>query len=676
MALLGRVESRKQRAEKKIKMKKEIDYTNPYELASLGWNVFPCHSVNDDGSCTCGDSHGDNANSIGKHPRITDWSRESTTKHSKIQEWADTYGHVNWAVVCRISRMVVFDVDPRNGGTDGLAELKKALGGSWVSTFTVATGLYETADGPERGLHYYFQAPPNSKFPANLGKAFPGIDIKYNGYVMAPGSTHKSGVKYEVVEAVDAAPIPEELASRIPKTVAKTAKPSPSPFALAQSASPYGATALEDECVKVSSAPEGNRNSQLFKSGISIGQLVAGGELPPESVEKLIDAAKQAGLGDSEIEQTLMRADGALDRGIAEPRISRSKAYEVGHREPYEADEDELAELIARAGRVDWVEAFNTVWEQEWFVPGFIAAQRGHSLYSDAGMGKSAIVRQACAELATQRVVLGTQAFSRPLVVLYFDHENSILGDVVPHLKPLGYEPEELENLVFLSFPNIAELDTKQGGLEFERLLDHFNPEFVVLDTVSRTISQDENLNKTWLDFYKFAGAKLKSREIAYIRLDHSGKVESRGQRGGSAKKGDLDLVWHLSSSEEDKFLLHCEKNRLPLDSKAIGVHRRHEPFLHVFVDVTNSLDFKSLYMKHQRNEEIQRFVQDQIDKAGGVIGYTGIWNKYRDHFKNLKWRRSEIQHAFNEITRREMGIGHDSGLEIDTHNEAVESFG
>lgn len=166
--------------------------------------------MDDDGSCTCGDAHNDDVNTIEKHPRINDWPFESTTEHSKIQEWVDTYCQVNWAIVCRTSLIVALDVDPRNGGTDARAELKKSLGSSWVPTFTVVTGLYETGDGPERGLHFYFQATPYPKFHANLGKSFPGIDIKYNGYVLALGSKHNSGVKYEVVEPLDVATIPEE----------------------------------------------------------------------------------------------------------------------------------------------------------------------------------------------------------------------------------------------------------------------------------------------------------------------------------------------------------------------------------------------------------------------------------------------------------------------------------
>jgi hypothetical protein len=56
----------------------------------------------------------------------------------------------------------------------------------------------------------------------------------------------------------------------------------------------------------------------------------------------------------------------------------------------------------------------------------------------------------------------------------------------------------------------------------------------VVIDTVSRAIDGEENSNDTWLN----------QLGIAMIRLDHSGKDETKGMRGGSAKSGDVDAVW------------------------------------------------------------------------------------------------------------------------------------
>ena len=31
------------------------------------------------------------------------------------------------------------------------------------------------------------------------------------------------------------------------------------------------------------------------------------------------------------------------------------------------------------------------------------------------------------------------------------------------------------------------------------------------------------------------------------VRLDHTGKDQTKGQRGGSAKYGDVDAVWKLT---------------------------------------------------------------------------------------------------------------------------------
>ena len=597
----------------------------------LGLGVFPCY----EGDTWVGDKlH------ARKSPRTRRGFYDSfTDREEVIRYWTANSNHLV-GVWCK-NVLVVLDVDnDPEFGIDGQFELDEN-GVVPEATFSVTT--------PRGGSHHFYLKPEGSDVGPDADIALP------NGTILR-GVDRRAGNSYFIAWSEQVPKRLDELAHAPEWLLVPSRNTATSPFSGSDrewfERLPQG---QPDEKVEkaLERFPRGEfahdemRNRQL--------ELVRLGAEGHQGVPQALLALKNLWLAPPWNELEWQQDwDASLRGAIRKYGEFSTTSVDRG------SEEDELAELLARSGRVDWVEAFNTEWDQEWFVPGFIAAERGHSLYSDAGTGKSAIIRQGCAELATQRVVLGTQAFSRPIVVLYFDHENSVLGDVVPHLKPLGYAPEELENLVFLSFPNMAELDTNQGGLEFERLLDHYKPELVVLDTVSRTISQDENLNKTWLDFYRFAGAKLKAREIAYIRLDHSGKVESRGQRGGSAKKGDLDLVWHLSSTEADRFLLQCEKNRLPLDSKTMGVLRKHDPFSHVIEDVSKSLDWKSLFEKNERWQEILGFVQDQINIAGGVAGYTSIWNKYREHFKNLNWRRWEIQKAFTELTRHELGLNPD----------------
>ncbi len=105
--------------------------------------------------------------------------KSATTDPDKITEWWDAYPNLNVGIACAMSGLVVYDVDERNGGTmDGLA-----------TTLTIRTG---------DGFHLYYEAQDGIHYP---GKLRQGVDIKFNGYVVAPPSIHPSGQIYRVVSA-------------------------------------------------------------------------------------------------------------------------------------------------------------------------------------------------------------------------------------------------------------------------------------------------------------------------------------------------------------------------------------------------------------------------------------------------------------------------------------------
>lgn len=82
------------------------------------------------------------------------------------------------------SRVVVIDVDPRDGGLDSLAALEAELG-PLPETVTAASG------GPDGGEHRYFRCPEGG-LPSTI--LAPGLDVKADGgYVRAVGSIHPSG---------------------------------------------------------------------------------------------------------------------------------------------------------------------------------------------------------------------------------------------------------------------------------------------------------------------------------------------------------------------------------------------------------------------------------------------------------------------------------------------------
>lgn len=106
----------------------------------------------------------------------------ATSDPAEVASWFRREVTLNFGVACAMSNLVVFDVDYRNGGdTDGLN----------LDTFTVRTG---------DGLHLYYKANKKATFG---GKLRQGVDIKFNGYVVAPTSIHPSGALYELLNDVE-----------------------------------------------------------------------------------------------------------------------------------------------------------------------------------------------------------------------------------------------------------------------------------------------------------------------------------------------------------------------------------------------------------------------------------------------------------------------------------------
>ena len=70
-----------------------------------------------------------------------------------------------------------------------------------------------------------------------------------------------------------------------------------------------------------------------------------------------------------------------------------------------------------------------------------------------------------------------------------------------------------------------------------------------MLDTSSRMVQGKENDSDTFIQLYRCSLVPLKRRGITVLRLDHPGKDESRGQRGSSAKDGDVDTIWRLAKA-------------------------------------------------------------------------------------------------------------------------------
>ena len=609
-----------------------------FELAEQGFHLFPVHGIVN-GFCTCGDLHAAD-NSAGKHPVTARGMLDASVESEVLKSWFFKFVGYNWAVALAPSGLCVVDIDPRNGGHESWDRFEGHLPIAIGKTVAVQTGLQSVGGLQVRGMHLYFRVGQDTQLKGSLGKDSPGVDVKRNGYVLLAGSVHASGIAYAWLEGcspfeVEPSSLPVEVLEVL-QVKSRTGKSNGVPIEalenLNQRITPYGQAALKSESQRVLELRSGERNSGLFESGLRIGSLVAGGQIPFETaVLGLVDAAVQTGLSDEEAVQTLIRGsgNGALQIGAATPRTPKQEDGIKNYQDAptsYQGATQSAGEYL---NIVDWPDAFMDTSEEEWLVPGFICEGRSHLIYADAGLGKSLLVLDICAGLASGRSVLG-QSARDPISILYLDHENTVKGDVIPRLRQMGYAPEDLSRLTYASFPEMAPLDTPIGGRMLSEALDLVNPDLVVIDTVSRTISGDENNNSTWLEFYLHAGKVLKSRQIAYIRVDHVGKNAEAGPRGGSAKKGDVDLVWSMTlKAKPNRFKLSCEKSRVPIPASTLEVLRTTEPVLAHEIRVgASTYDFAELSAQNQRYELALELVKADELTQGKLMGQKAVWGR------------------------------------------------
>jgi hypothetical protein len=231
----------------------------------------------------------------------------------------------------------------------------------------------------------------------------------------------------------------------------------------------------------------------------------------------------------------------------------------------------DLAGLAARYAPVNWEEAFKAQPEDvDWLFEPILECGTVNALFARPGTGKS---------LYAEEIALGLSRAGR--TVVYVDDENRV-ADLVERLGDMGAGPEDLRNLFLYSFAGLPPLDTPEGGRHLLALATAHDAALVVIDTTSRMVAGRENDSDTFLQLYRCSLVPLKQRGVTVLRLDHPGKDEDRGQRGSSAKDGDVDTIWRMSEVVRDKvFRLDRTKSRSGHGVPALVLERHVNPLYH-----------------------------------------------------------------------------------------------
>lgn len=334
------------------------------------------------------------------------------------------------------------------------------------------------------------------------------------------------------------------------------------------------------------------------------------------------------------------------------PEQEPSAARSAGHIRDVSAPEAAAlppAEVLDRMyPAVDW----HALWAKvgapvEWLCEPLLIAGRAVALFSPAKAGKSLLCLEIAAALATGRPVLGNAA-RPPLDVLYVDLENTE-DDLRERLADLGYGPDDdLGRLHYLSFPTLPALDSPRGGRHLAAVADRHDARLVVIDTVSRVIDGEENDADTFRALYRHAVMPLKAAGRAVLRLDHTGKDLTKGQRGSSAKVDDVDAVWQLVARPGGAIDLKRTHSRNRHGAERLTLARVADPLRHVPAAQALPADIATVVELLDRLEVPADWGRDRTKKrlveAGESVGNDLLTAALRERkqLQNLSADRSE----------------------------------
>jgi Bifunctional DNA primase/polymerase, N-terminal len=214
--------------------------------------------------------------------------------------------------------MICVDIDPRNGVTREMFEAKV---GQLPPTMTVTSGrgdggkhLYYwrntsalripfDPDNPDPNLDRLIRQWANPTFHMSRhNKTFPtGVDIKLNGYMIMPPSTHPDTGKPYTWN--------DEFVRLLPQALSLWLQPpgAPPKFADPRDAEEFhgpSAAALDGILRKLMTSRNGERNKLLYWAA----RRLVENDYPEEAFDRLAHTAEQIGLPGSEINKTINSA--------------------------------------------------------------------------------------------------------------------------------------------------------------------------------------------------------------------------------------------------------------------------------------------------------------------------------------------------------------------------------
>ena len=525
-----------------------------------------------------------------KRPPMGAWQDIATTHTGTIQAWwTGQYADYGIGIVTGQlddgTRYIVLDLDSKdnNAGPNSIQKIE-AKRGKLPDTISAITG--------GGGYHLLYQLQPHPEMPQNgagryLGE---GVDIRgHNAQIVVAPTIHPNGNFYEWaaghgIGEIEMAYAPDWLIDLLnPKTETKPTTTVATNTNLdderlgtkfnrsttwdnlltADGWTPhhhdpttdtyYWTRPNKDPRDGISATVNHNGNDSLTVFTTSIANLPVG------SYDRFGYWTQTRHRGDfsEAARQLAQQNDTSIDDWVRAIQADSHPYIDI-ITQPAEDNPDPLATWY-----VDWPTLWNTDQQQgEWLCEPILARGRAHALYAGAKSGKSLLLLEIAAALATGRPVLNLPSRD-PIDVLYIDYEMTA-ADVRDRLEAYGYSKEDnMEHLHYVLLPSIGGLDTRQGAETVIAAIQQKKIQLVIIDTTARAVEGEENDADTMRAFYRWSGVAMKSLGVTWIRADHAGKDTSKGQRGTSAKNDDVDVVWRFTKRNTNNILMEATHRRM-----------------------------------------------------------------------------------------------------------------
>lgn len=232
--------------------------------STRGIKVFPCREK-------------DSVSKKHKAPYTNRGHLDATTLKKQIDMWWTKYPDALVGMPCKDNGIIVLDADRHSKEIDGVANLH-----NFFENHSIDVTTLPAVQTPNNGEHYLFIANGVPSKPA--GKFCDGVDVKYEGYIIAAGSILPNAKGYVITHSelgVFGDLLQKKMLPALPSPVVERlfshTKPllnSPSQSAKTEIAPPeYIKAAITDEARELAGVAKGDRNNRLRDAAFRIGTI-------------------------------------------------------------------------------------------------------------------------------------------------------------------------------------------------------------------------------------------------------------------------------------------------------------------------------------------------------------------------------------------------------------------